>query len=98
MYARITTTLISPYRMDEAINTIREQVVPAAQQQQGYKGYIMLVDRGTGKSIVITMWEEEGDRDVTGTNSNYYRDAIGQVVPFLTGAPTVEDLEIVIQV
>ena len=98
MYARITTTEMSPYRLDEAINVVQEQVIPAARQQGGFKGYLMLVDRGSGKNIVITLWEEEKDRECTGPNSGYYRDAIGQVVPFLTGAPSVEDLELVIHV
>ncbi len=98
MYARITTIQLSPYRVDEAISVVREQVVPAAQQQEGFQGYQMFVDRGTGKTIVITLWKEEADRECTGPNSGYYRDAIGRVVPFLTDAPMVEDLEIAVHV
>jgi hypothetical protein len=98
MYARVTTTQFSPYRLDEAIHIAREHTVPAAQQQAGFKGFLMLVDRSTGKGITITLWEEEADRQVTGPNSSYYRDAIGRVVPLLESAPSVEDLEIVIQV
>jgi hypothetical protein len=84
--------------MDEAIHIVREHTLPAAQQQTGFKGYLMLVDRRTGKGITITLWEEEGDREVTGPNSSYYRDAIGRVVPLLEAAPTVEDFEIAVQV
>jgi len=98
MYARVTTTQFSPYRLDEAISIIRDHTVPAAQKQSGFKGYLLLVDRGTGKGITITLWEEEDDRQVTGPNSDYYRAEIGKVVPLLTDAPTVEDLEIVINV
>jgi hypothetical protein len=98
MYARVTTIQVSPYRLDEAIGIIRDQVLPAIRQQNGFKGYLMLVNRGTGNGINITLWEEEADRQVTGPNSTYYRDAIGKVVPFLTDAPRVEDLELVIQV
>ena len=98
MYARITTTQFSPYRLEEAIHIAREHTVPAAQQQAGFKGYLMLVDRSTGKGITITLWEGEEEREVTGPNSSYYRDAIGRVVPLLEGAPFVEDLEIAIQV
>ena len=97
MYARVTTIQISPYRLDEAIGILRQQVVPAIQQQNGFKGYFMLVDRGTGRSINVTLWEKEADRQVTDPNSAYYKDAIGKIVPFLTDAPLVEDLEMVIQ-
>jgi hypothetical protein len=97
MYARVTTTQFSPYRLDEAISIIRDNTVPAAQKQAGFKGYLLLVDRSTGKGITITLWEEETDRQVTGPNSDYYRSEIGKVVPMLTDAPLVEDFEIVIQ-
>ena len=98
MHARVTTTQFSPYRLDEAIHIAREQIVPAARQQAGFKGFLMLVDRSTGKGITITLWEGEEDRNVTGSNSSYYRDAIGKIVPLLEGAPLVEDLELVIQI
>ena len=98
MFARVTTTQYSPYRLDEAIHIAREHTLPAAQQQTGFKGYLMLVDRSTGKGITITLWEEEEHREVTGPNSTYYREAIGKVVPLLEAAPDVEDLEIAIQV
>lgn len=97
MYARVTTIQISPYRLDEAIGVLREQVMPTIQQQNGFKGYWMLVDRGTGKAINVTLWEEEADRQVTGSKSAYYKEAIGKIVPFLTDTPLVEDLEMVIQ-
>jgi hypothetical protein len=98
MYARVTTTQFSPYRLDEAISIIRDHTGPAAQKQNGFKGYLLLVDRSRGKGLTITLWEEEEDRQITGPESNYYRDEIGKVVPLLTDAPSVEDLEIVIQV
>jgi quinol monooxygenase YgiN len=98
MYARVTTFQISPYRLDEAIGVMKDQVVPTIQRQNGFKGYLMFVDRSTGKSVNITLWEQEEDRDVTGPDSSYYRAAIGKVVPLLEAAPSVEDLEIVIQV
>jgi hypothetical protein len=59
MYARVTTIQISPYRVDEAIGVLKEQVVPTIQQQNGFKGYLMFVDRSTGKSTNVTLWEEE---------------------------------------
>ena len=42
-----------------------------AQKQSGFKGYLLLVDRSTGKGITITLWEGEEDRQITGPNSNY---------------------------
>ncbi len=98
MYARVTTTQYSPYRLEEGISIAKEHTLPAAQQQTGFKGYLMLVDRSTGKGITITLWEEEADREITSPNSSYYRDEIGKIVPLLVEAPIVEDLELVIHV
>jgi quinol monooxygenase YgiN len=97
MYARITTTQVSPYRLDESVTIARERVVPVAKQQKGYKGYLMLVDRSTGKCMTITLWEGESEREITGEASSYYQDALAQIVPLLSAEPGVEDMEIVIQ-
>ena len=98
MYARLTTTPISPYRMEEAINLARDTTLPAASQQPGFKGYLMLVDRSAGTALTITFWDDEADRQISGPNSAYYKDSISKIVPLLTGAPAVEDFEVALQV
>jgi hypothetical protein len=98
MYARITRMPVSPYRLEEAITLARETTLPAARQQAGFKGYLMLVDKSAGQTITITFWQEADDRDISGPDSTYYQDALSQFVPFLTGAPAVEDFEVAIQV
>lgn len=98
MYARVTRTPISPYRLEEAISLARDSTLPAASQQAGFKGYLMLVDRSEGMAITITFWQDENDREITGPNSNYYKDSIAKMVPLLTGAPAVEDFEVALQV
>ena len=44
MYARVTTIQISPYRVDEAIGVLKEQVVSISQQQNEFNGYLMFVE------------------------------------------------------
>jgi len=96
MFTRITTTHVSPYRLEEAISLARD-TLSSASQQKGYKGHLMLADRGTGKVLTITFWQDESDRQVTDANSTYYRESISKLVPFLTAAPAVEDFEVVLQ-
>ncbi len=98
MYARVTVNHFSPYRLEEVVAIAREQTVPAARQQEGFKGFLFMIDRSTGKGITITFWEREANCSATGPNSAYYREAIAKVVPMLTAAPDVEDLEVVVQV
>ena len=54
MYARVTTTPISPYRLDEAIRLAEDSTMPAASKQPGFKGYLMLVDKSSGMAMTIT--------------------------------------------
>jgi hypothetical protein len=97
MYARVTNTPISPYRLEEAISLARDSTLPAASQQTGFKGFLMLVDKSSGMAITITFWQDEDDRQISGPGSAYYKDAISKIVPLLTGAPVVEDFEVALQ-
>jgi len=38
---------------------VRDQVVPAIQEMEGFAGYSMLVDRESGRCIVTTAWHDE---------------------------------------
>jgi heme-degrading monooxygenase HmoA len=59
MHARVSTFQGSPDQMDEASQMVREQVLPEARQREGFKGVISLLDRSSGKSIAVTLWESE---------------------------------------
>ena len=98
MYARVTTTPISAYRVDEAIQLAQETTMPAARSQPGFQGYLMLVDKSNGMAITITFWQDENDREITSPSSAYYKDSISKLVPMLTAAPVVEDYDVVLQV
>ena len=41
------------------VKQAQESVVPAARRLAGYQGILVLGDRGSGKSIAITLWESE---------------------------------------
>ena len=61
MFARVSTFQGSPDQSAEGIRVAREQVVPAARLQEGFKGIYLLFDRASGKSLSITLWETEDD-------------------------------------
>ncbi len=56
MYARVTSGAGDPDRLAKAI---REQVLPAAEKMEGFKGLLSLVDRQSGDGFSITLWESE---------------------------------------
>jgi heme-degrading monooxygenase HmoA len=60
MFARISTFQGPPDQTAEGLRVAREQILPAARLQDGFKG-IFLFDRESGKSVSITLWETEED-------------------------------------
>ncbi|SOC50297.1 hypothetical protein SAMN05660748_3043 [Blastococcus aggregatus] len=59
MYARTTTVMADPKRMHEGVADVRDNVMPAVAELDGYTGLSMLVDRDSGRCIVTTGWETE---------------------------------------
>jgi heme-degrading monooxygenase HmoA len=59
IFARISTLEGSPDQVDEGLRHVREQVLPLMQQQDGFKGFIALSDRQSGKVIGVSLWESE---------------------------------------
>jgi len=45
--------------MDEGLRDVKEHVLPLLKQQDGFKGFIALGNRQSGKLIGITFWESE---------------------------------------
>ena len=96
MYARVTTTQLQPGKTEEAIRIYRDSVVPAAKQQQGFKGVFLLTDPNTGKGLSITLWETESEMGA-GETSGYYQEQIAKFAPLLAGPPTREGYEVSVQ-
>jgi heme-degrading monooxygenase HmoA len=59
MYARVTTIEGSPDRMDDAKRHTQEQTLPQLQKMEGFKGFVALGDRQSGKLIGLSFWESE---------------------------------------
>ncbi len=59
MHARLTTIEGSPDRMDEATRHVQEQALPQLRQMDGFKGFVALGDRQSGKLLGVAFWESE---------------------------------------
>lgn len=96
MYARVVNVQIQPGKADEAINMYRDSVVPAAKQQKGSKGILLLTDASTGKGIAITLWETEADMKA-GEASGYYQEQIAKFASVFAAPPVMERYEVSVQ-
>jgi heme-degrading monooxygenase HmoA len=59
MYARVTTIQGSPGKMDDAKGHVQEQTLPQLQKMEGFKGFVALGDRQSGKVLGVAFWESE---------------------------------------
>jgi heme-degrading monooxygenase HmoA len=59
MYARVATIQGSPDKMDDAERHIQEQTLPQLQKMEGFKGFVSLGDRQSGKVLGVSFWESE---------------------------------------
>jgi quinol monooxygenase YgiN len=59
MYARTTTLIADPNRMDDGISDVRDNVMPSVGDMDGCVGLSMLCDRDSGRCIITTAWETE---------------------------------------
>ena len=59
MYARVTTIQGSAAKIDDAKGHIQEQTLPQLQKMDGFKGFVALGDRQSGKVLGVAFWESE---------------------------------------
>jgi heme-degrading monooxygenase HmoA len=96
MYARVSTAELQPGRMDEVIDISRDSVLPAAQQQRGFRSGLWLTDRDANKIMIVSLWETKEDMEA-GERSGYYREQIGKFAGMLAGDVVREAYEVSIQ-
>ena len=98
MFARVTTVQVQADKVDEALGTLERSLLPAAEQQPGYKGYLLLTDRVAGRAIGITLWESAEAREAGASNAGSYQEQMGRLAQYFTGQPTVENYDVSVQV
>jgi heme-degrading monooxygenase HmoA len=59
LYARMTTIHSPAERMEQGLEKVKEEIVPAMRQIRGFKGIIGLVDRNANTGITISLWADE---------------------------------------
>ncbi len=93
MHARGTSISGSPADADAGIDNFRTNVVPFAREQG--KGAILLVDRGSGDAIAITLWEDEQSLRATEDSANALRAGAADEMG-ATDAPKVGRYEVAV--
>lgn len=84
MYARVTVAHPQPNRLDEAVAIVKDTFFAAAQLQQGYCGFLLLVDQDAQQLTGISLWDSAGDRTASAGDNGYFGTAIADFAQLLT--------------
>jgi len=93
MYARQTTLQGDASKVDALLSAIRDAVA-TVRQQRGSKGVRFLVNRQTGKAMVVTLWEDAAAVEGAGTALNQLRSQTAQT--YGASTPTTEVFEVLL--
>jgi hypothetical protein len=86
MYAQVVqggTTLAKRAEMDRIVN---EDLIPALQQEPGFRDALNLVDRETGNGMMIILWEtkEQAERPLPDYGPSFLK-ALAEITAISTG-------------
>jgi heme-degrading monooxygenase HmoA len=91
VYARSTSIQAQASNIDAGIAYVRDEVMPALQDMDGYVGLSLLVDRESGRCIATSAWETEDALRTSTDQAAPLRDRAGEI---FGGDVTVEPWEI----
>jgi heme-degrading monooxygenase HmoA len=95
MHVRISTIEGDAGKIDDAVATINEKVLPVLKGIEGFTAANFLADRSTGKLIGVAFWESESALDASVEAVNPIRSAVADA---MGGTVTsVESYELVAQ-
>ena len=100
MHARMSRIAgLPPERIDEARQYFEQQELPALEQQKGFEGVLVMVDRADGRATAITFWDTQEDMRASDRAADEARAAtLDQVRPSEPSRePVVERYEVLIQ-
>ncbi len=97
MHAGVVVVQVQPGKEDEAIRLYQAELVPVLQQQSGYQGGYLLVNRGTGQAITIGLWESE-DQARAFETSGMFQAALATFANLIVARPIRELYEVAVQV
>ena len=80
MFARVSTIQAPTEGIDEGARLIQERVIPDMQRQRGYQGGYWMIDRQTGRTLVVTLWESQEALQASAAAAERSRTEATQVV------------------
>jgi quinol monooxygenase YgiN len=93
VYARSTTIQANPSSIDAGTAHVRDEVLPALRQLDGFIGLSMMVDRDSGRCIATSAWQSE---DAMRASADQVQQVRNRAAEILGGTAEVEEWEIAV--
>ena len=84
MQAMVVDLRTSPLDTRELVRVYRNEVVPLARKQKGFRSAWLLTDPDTGVGISITLWDTDGQ---AGVIEGFYDEKVDKFATLLTETP-----------
>ena len=78
MFSRVNFLETAPERIDDVARVVREVVHPGISGEAGYRGYVVLADRATGKALGVTLWDTAEEREASDAKARQIRPRVEQ--------------------
>jgi hypothetical protein len=94
MVARVTHVQVRPEDLDESIRLFDESVIPAAQQETGFMGALLLV-RDDGTALVVDLCDTLENLQAN-EKSGFYQSQVTKFADKVTGHPRREHYRVAV--
>ena len=88
-FSRVITGRIDPQKYEEAFSVFTDNIIPAAREQEGFRGANLFTKPQTGKFIATTIWKTEKDM-ISSDQSGYLEGQLEKVSYLFTEPPVIE--------
>ena len=93
MFAQVVKMEGFTETIDAGIAQFKAGTLRAMQDQPGYRGAYLLIDRSTGSSMVVSLWDSEADLRATDEAAARF---VARCAEIRAGTPTREEYEVAV--
>lgn len=88
-FSRVIMGKVDPSKYDEAFALFTDNIIPAAREQEGFRGANLFTNPRTGQFISTTIWKTEEDM-ISSDKSGYLKAQLDKVANLFTVPPVID--------
>jgi heme-degrading monooxygenase HmoA len=88
-FSRVIIGKVDPNKHDEAFALFTDDIIPAAREQEGFRGANIFTNPRTGQFISTTIWKTEEDM-ISSDKSGYLKGQLDKVAHLFTETPVID--------